>query len=165
MTRKCVRFGNQHQLREAVWLMSQMYRRIKSFTARPLFLQDMEGRLAGELQTRTILAKMAGHLKGRELPDDEALGAQLAESFSRPISEMAETQLPVVEPSDSILDIIRKSVKSTSCVVPVCDEEQRIIGIVDEGQMIRSLGNILHLDNNVAETSSEIPEIKEVGHE
>jgi SulP family sulfate permease len=165
MTRKCVRFGNQHQLREAVWLMSQMYRRIRSFTARPLFLQDMEGRLAGELQTRTILAEMARHLKGKELPDDETLGAQLAESFSRPISDLAETQLPVIKASDSILDIIKKSVKSTSCVVPVCDEERRIMGIIDEGQMIRALGNVLHLDDNVAETSSENPEIKEVGHE
>jgi SulP family sulfate permease len=165
MTRKCVRFGNQHQLREAVWLMSQMYRRIKSFTARPLFLQDMEGRLAGELQTRTILAEMAGHLKGREFPDDEALGARLAESFSQPISRMAETRLPVVEASDSILDIIRKSVQSTSCVVPVCDEEHRILGIVDEGQMIRGLGKVLQLDNHVAEASGSNQEIEEVGNE
>ena len=58
MTRKCIRFGNQHQLREAVWLMSQMYRRIKSYVARPLFLQDAEGRLAGELQTSVIIHAM-----------------------------------------------------------------------------------------------------------
>jgi hypothetical protein len=39
------------------------------------------------------------------------------------------------------------------------------MGIIDEGQMIRALGNVLHLDDNVPETSSENPEIKEVGHE
>jgi len=165
MTRKCVRFGNQHQLREAVWLMSQMYRRIKSFTARPLFLQDMEGRLAGELQTRTILSEMAGHLPPDKLPDDESVGSHLAKSFSKPISQMAETQLPVVSSSGNLLEIIRTSVRSTSCVVAVCDEEKRILGIIDEGQMIRALGKVLNLHDTTGESQNGNPEIEEVGNE
>ncbi len=160
MTRKCVRFGNQHQLREAVWLMSQMYRRIKSHVARPLFLQDTEGRLAGELRTTDILKIMAANLENETLTTDEELGLRLAKSFRQPISEIATTGLPAVHGDNSLLEVMLKSTTDGSAVVPVCDGERRITGVIDEGQMIRAFGHFLHLKEEPARPDK--PEIKEV---
>jgi SulP family sulfate permease len=151
MTRRCIRFGNQHQLREAVWLMSEMYHRSRAYSAPPLFLQDAEGRLAGELRTVSILSEMARHLHMKEEgppQDDEALGERLACSFSRKICEMADTDIPVAYPSDSLVDLLRKTIASPGTVVPVCDAERRILGLVDDGQIIRALGKVLHLHNH-----------------
>ncbi|MGC9451791.1 MAG: SulP family inorganic anion transporter [Oceanipulchritudo sp.] len=163
MTRRCIRFGNQHQLREAVWLMSEMYHRSSSQSAPPLFLQNTEGRLAGELRTITILREMASNIRiGQEgIPeDDEALGERLACSFSRPISELADTDVPVASLSDSLVELLRKASESPGTVVPVCDAERRILGLVDDGQIIRALGKVLHLQNgHPAPDGREIVEV------
>jgi hypothetical protein len=164
MTRKCIRFGNQHQLREAVWLMSEMYRRKASHIARPLFLQDTEGRFAGALQTVSILSEMALHIddQGRSPPgDDEELGTRLAESFTRRINEIAESDLPVASTSDGLIDLMRKTLKGSTTVIPVCDSEHRILGVVDEGQLIRALGEVLHVRDEVeGDSGQEIVEVE-----
>ena len=163
MTRKCIRFGNQHQLREAVWLMSEMYRRKASHVARPLFLQDTEGRLAGALQTVSILSEMALHIDKEDKPppeDDEELGNRLAESFSRRINEIADADLPVATATDNIIDLMRKSIQGSTTVIPVCDPEHRILGVVDEGQLLRALGEILQISDPMQSPSGE--EIVEV---
>ena len=163
MTRKCIRFGNQHQLREAVWLMSEMYRRKVTYSARPLFLQDTEGRLAGQLETLAILREMASHIRMDKLGpprSDEELGNRLAVSFSRPISEIANTDMPVCSETDSLIELLQKAHLIRAGVMPVCDPERRILGVVDEGQLIAALGTALnvHLDREHGEGD----DIKEV---
>ncbi len=49
MSARCIRFGNQHQVREAAWLMSELHKHQRSISPEPLFLQDKEGKLSGEL--------------------------------------------------------------------------------------------------------------------
>ena len=162
MNRKCIRFGNQHQLREAIWLMSEMYRRSTTYSAPPLFLQNMEGRLAGKLHAGVILQEMASNL-GDDLDridDDEELGKMLAQSFSRPISELAETEVPMAGTSDSLVDLLGKSASSKTTVQPVCDAEQRILGLVDEGELIRALAKVLNLSEAPANGSEEIKEVE-----
>jgi anti-anti-sigma factor len=163
MTRKCIRFGNQHQLREAVWLMSEMYRRKVTHSARPLFLQDTEGRLAGELETMSVLKEMTSHLKLEELgrpESDEELGIRLAGSFTRRIAEIATTDMPLASEADPLLDLLQKARHIKAGVMPVCDSEKRILGVIDEGQLICAIGEALniHLDGNI----DEAQDIKEV---
>ena len=164
MTRKCIRFGNQHQLREAVWLMSEMYRRKVTYIARPLFLQDTEGRLAGQLETISVLREMASHIKLDELgppESDEDLGNRLAGSFARQISEIATTEVPMASTTDSLIELIHKACQTKAGVIPVCDQESRILGVVDDGQLISALGQALHLDQpDNPETGEEIREVK-----
>ena len=164
MTRKCIRFGNQHQLREAVWLMSEMYHRSASFSAPPLFLQDTEGRLAGELRAGHILSEMARHIRIDEegAPErDEVLGERLARSFSRPIADLAETAIPVATESDSLAELLVKLLETSGRVVPVCDSERRILGLVDEGMVMRALGQVLKIRDNVpGEEGEEIVEVR-----
>jgi len=165
MTRKCIRFGNQHQLREAVWLMSEMYRRITTYAPPPLFLQDTEGRMAGKLHAVAILSEMASHLNiENEGPpaDDEELGERLARSFTKSINELAETDVPIAAIEDSLEVLLEKSAFSHTTVLPVCNPEKRILGLVDEGQVIRALGKALHLANDSSGANGdEIVEVKE----
>lgn len=162
MNRKCIRFGNQHQLREAIWLMSEMYRRSTTFAAPPLFLQDMEGRLAGKLHAGVILHEMARNLGDdpAAIRDDEELGNRLAKSFSRPISELAETDVPMAHPGDSLVDLLNKATSSKTTVLPVCDPEHRILGLVDEGEITRALAGVLNLKNSPSEGPGEIREVE-----
>ena len=164
MTRKCIRFGNQHQLREAVWLMSEMYRRITTYAPPPLFLQDEEGRMAGKLHAVAIITEMATHLNlDEEGPpaDDEELGERLARSFKKPINELAETDVPIASEEDSLESLIERSSTSKTTILPVCNPERRILGLVDEGQIIRALGKALNLAHSTAGNGGEIVEVKE----
>jgi SulP family sulfate permease len=163
MSRKCIRFGNQHQLREAVWLMSEMYRRVTTFAAPPLFLQDNEGRLAGKLHAIAILREMAGNLPdgdSRPMLDDDDLGNRLARSFSKPITDLAEIDVPIVNPSDSLVDLVEKIAASRTTVLPVCDAERRILGLVDEGEVMRALAEALNLKNGNTAKGEEIVEVE-----
>ncbi|MEX0332473.1 MAG: SulP family inorganic anion transporter [Puniceicoccaceae bacterium] len=163
MTRKCIRFGNQHQLREAVWLMSEMYRRKVTYSARPLFLQDTEGRLAGQLETLAILKEMASHIRLEELgrpASDEELGNRLAGSFSRPISEIANVGMPVCSESNMLINLLQSAGRIQAGVMPVCDPERRILGVIDEGQLIAALGNALNIHLDLDEGEGD--DIKEV---
>jgi SulP family sulfate permease len=163
MSRKCIRFGNQHQLREAVWLMSEMYRRVTTFAAPPLFLQDNEGRLAGKLHAVAILREMAGNLPdgdSRLTLDDDELGNRLARSFSKPIIDLAQTDVPIVNPSDSLVELVEKIATSRTTVLPVCDAERRILGLVDEGEVMRALAEALNLKNGNTAKGEEIVEVE-----
>jgi anti-anti-sigma factor len=163
MSRKCIRFGNQHQLREAVWLMSEMYRRVTTFSAPPLFLQDNEGRLAGKLHAIAVLREMSQHLQeGKDGPvrGDEELGNRLARSFGKPIAELAETDVPVVSPADNLMELVYKVSASRTTVLPVCDAEHRILGLVDEGEVMRALAEALKLKNGVEDEDDSIVEVE-----
>jgi hypothetical protein len=163
MTRRCIRFGNQHQLREALWLMSEMYRRTPTYGAPPLFLQDLEGRLAGELQASRILQEMASHIRADDGPpaDDDALGDRLARSFTRPIAELADPDIPIADTGSSLETLLHQAVETDAGVIPVCDAERRILGLVDESQILRALGRTLKLTNE--DSPSTENEIVEVG--
>jgi SulP family sulfate permease len=163
MTRKCIRFGCQHQLREAIWLMSGLYRRTQSYDAPPLFLQDLEGRMAGKLHAVAIIAEMAAQLKTAhaEPPmDDVQLGQQLARSFSRPIVELAERDVPVAETSDTLLTLLHKAARARTPVLPVCDSEHRIIGLVDDGRILRALADSLKVADAQTAPGEPIEEVE-----
>ncbi len=160
MSRRCIRFGNQHQLREAVWLLREMYRRDKGPQAPSLFLQDTEGRLAGELPVLVILRAMADHLPrdpAEAVPDDPALGALLARPFDRIILELAATDVPVARPGDPLGALLRTIVRAPANTLPVCDAEHRILGLVDEAQLLRALGAALRLRENRKPNGGQSP--------
>jgi CBS domain-containing protein len=92
--------------------------------------------------------------------DDDELGQRLARSFSKPIVELAETDVPVVHPEDSLLDMVHKIAASRTTVLPVCDPERRILGLVDEGEVMRALAEALNLKNGNGTDGDDIVEVK-----
>jgi CBS domain-containing protein len=111
----------------------------------------------------SVLKEMTSHLKLEELgrpESDEELGIRLAGSFTRRIAEIATTDMPLASEADPLLDLLQKARHIKAGVMPVCDSEKRILGVIDEGQLICAIGEALniHLDGNI----DEAQDIKEV---
>ena len=64
MSPRCIRFGNQHQLREATWLMSELYRHTRTISPETLFLQR---KLAG---TYLLCARLGARVRARPLLEE-----------------------------------------------------------------------------------------------
>ncbi len=145
MTARCIRFGNEHQLREAVWLMSELHKHTKAISPQPLFLQDREARLGGELSPWRLLAALSAGASddaGREL-DDEALAERFRRDFSRSITAIARKDLLRLDTNTSLADLIEVSVQQDLHVLPICDQEGRIKGLVNADDLLRGLQQML----------------------
>ncbi|MFW6303914.1 MAG: HPP family protein, partial [Candidatus Sumerlaeota bacterium] len=148
ITRNCIRFGHQHQLREAVWLMSQMLTRMKTHEPQPLFLQDREGRLAGVLSVWRLLREMTRDMDTKEMlaMSDAELGEALARRFHEPITDMARKDMPRYQLDMPFGEMLARSVSENLRVLPVCDEGGRVVGLVNQSDLLKGLGKVLHMD-------------------
>ena len=147
MTRQCIRFGSSHTVREAVWLMSEANRRDPALGPQPLFLQDQEGKLAGELTPWQLLGEMAAALEGTraEEMDSQELGRRLSEPFGKVIGTLARTDQPVLGKNTSLARLVRIAVERDMRVIPICDEGGRVVGLVRELDLIHGIGQALHV--------------------
>jgi CBS domain-containing protein len=147
MTRHCIRFGQEHQLREAVWLMSEMSRRRKTSEAQPLFLQNREGKLAGELSMWRLLREMVEGKAAEELcrTDDAELARRMSGRFHTPISDLAQRDAPSFAMETPLSVLLRRSVVEDRRVLPICDEGGRIVGLVTESDLLIAVGKILRV--------------------
>ncbi|HUT23077.1 MAG TPA: SulP family inorganic anion transporter [Sumerlaeia bacterium] len=147
MTRHCIRFGQEHQLREAIWLVSEMNRRRKTAEDQPLFLQDREGKLAGELSTWRLLREMAAGKAAAELcrMDDAELARHMSDRFQTPIHDLARRDVSSFAMETPLSVLLRKSVAEDRRVLPVCDEGGRLVGLVRESDLLIAVGKVLRV--------------------
>ena len=145
MTRKCIRFGNQHQLREAIWLMSEMHKRSTSLSASPLFLQDIDGKLFGKLNTWQIISTLAGAIEKTEVDEltNEQLAQLLREPFTTSIKTIARSNLTSHSESACLGELLVSSVHEDLEVIPVCDNEGRIMGMVDQQHLLQGVNKLI----------------------
>ncbi len=145
MTRRCIRFGNEHQLREAVWLMSELHKHTGAIAPQPLFLQDREARLGGELSPWRLLEALAAGARDADAAtlDDEALGARLRRDFTRPIRDIARRDLPQLRGETSLADLLEVTLRDRLQVLPICDADGRIHGLVTADQLLAGLHRAL----------------------
>ena len=145
MSSRCIRFGDQHQLREAVWLMSELHKHTKAISPEPLFLQDREARLGGELSPWSVLQALAGGAEGRDPDelDDAAVGECLRRDFKTSIQAIARHDVAGVEVTTPLARIIEKLVDQDLQVLPVCDVDGRITGLVSADGSLRALQQTL----------------------
>lgn len=142
MSPRCIRFGNEHQLREAMWLMSEMQKHMESSTVQPLFLQDREGKLAGEL---TIWRQMEQLVKKIDPADlngitDQELGERFRSQLTLSINKMAHTDLDRLGVETTLAELLFASVDNDLSVIPICDADGRIIGLVDQVDLLAGVG-------------------------
>ena len=156
MSTRAIRFGNEHQLREAMWLVSEMQKRMARPTAQPLFLQDREGKLAGELSMWAQLEQLSKGLSppGAAEVDDQQLGALFRRHLTRSIGTLANTKLQRQIKSTSLAALMQLSVQSGMHVLPISDDDARLAGLVDQMDLLTGLG--LALD--VAPVRAAAPE-------
>ncbi|NQU44388.1 STAS domain-containing protein [bacterium] len=160
MTRHCIRFGHQHQLREAVWLLAEMARRTPAMETPSLFLQNKEGRLAGKLSVWRLVEEMARSLNLSEMKNltDPEIGTRLRQNFQKPIDRIARTDLPEFKLETPLAQLLRSSVKNDLRVLPVCDDGRRVIGLISEHDLLRAIGKILEQTSRIAVTPTDRPQ-------
>jgi SulP family sulfate permease len=141
MSKQCIRFGNKHQLREAVWLISELHQHTKSLSSEPLFLQDREGKLFGELSPWQILGELAAGAEGHDVKDlsDEQVAALLRRDFVKPIRLIARTDVALGSPDSSLVHVLEASIQNDQQVVPICDGEGRMKGMLSSDDIVRGL--------------------------
>lgn len=156
LSKRILRFGNQHQLREAVWLLSEMLKHTQERTAQPLFLQNSEGKLDSVITLWDVLKALG---QGYEIDeademDDAALGKRMRDQFLISIDSIAQGNLPHLR-LDSRLDTALSAARDHKLQsVPVCDEEGRLAGMISPMGFIKGLGTVL--DFNPAD---ELPKV------
>ena len=146
ISRRCIRFGITHPLREGVWLLSELYQRSLPAETQTLFLQNKEGKLGAKLTTWDLLREMR-----RDVKSDNVAEA-LRENFNTPIKDIARGDLPHFTERTPLLELIEISVKNDLRVLPVCDNEKRVVGVVDQSSMLRGVGEMLGLKADASTT-------------
>jgi SulP family sulfate permease len=147
MSLRFIRFGNQHQLREAVWLMSEMLQHTKSISPEPLFLQDREGKLFGELSPWRILRALTIGTDASKDDDrsDQDLGKLMRRDFTKTIDTIARLDVGRLGVDASLARLLESSVQKDMQVTPVCDAEGRIKGLVSDDDLLLGLQQALVL--------------------
>lgn len=145
VSKRSIRFGYQHQLREAVWLMSGLLEHSKSLHPEPLFLQSREARLFGELSPWRALRTLT-----RDLTSDELAGASDAEVAERLRQHLGESIATIARQDVGDLGgraplacVIEQSLRLEQLVVPVCHEDGRLKGQVTSDAMLHGLRSLL----------------------
>lgn len=141
MNRRFLRFGNDHQLREALWLLTEM---IKSHRAGPrpwLFLQDREGRMAEGLSLPQILGELTSHPGFHSHPgaSNAEMAAFFKERYIKPINSLVTGTIQCVPGSANVPTILAAVVRNKGRSVPVLDEEGRMTGIIEQRRILMEL--------------------------
>jgi SulP family sulfate permease len=138
---RCLRFGNQHQVREAAWLMSELHKGQRVAAPEPLFLQDREGRLAGELTPWRLLATLVEEvdLAASADLDDHRIGELLRQNLNRTIDTVARTDPEILDPDTPLARLLEVSVARGAQVLPITDDAARIQGLVSATALLRGL--------------------------
>ncbi|MBN1867072.1 STAS domain-containing protein [Candidatus Sumerlaeota bacterium] len=147
MTRRCVRFGEGHSLREAVWLLSGLIQRGDGSDANALFLQDRRGSLAAEITPRLLLERMVSGWDPSRDPDmsDSEMGRRFGEHFAEVLADVARKEMPRLTPETRLASLLRLVTRSEAGIVPICDASGRLAGQVGLDDLIVGLGQILDL--------------------
>ena len=144
MSPQCIRFGNKHQLREAVWLLSELHKHTKAISYQPLFLQDREGKLFGELSPWRVLgALVEGAVSCNPDADDAEVAKALRRDFTRPIRTIARTGLAWHAPGTPLTEVLQAAVRTGEHVTPICDAEGRVKGLLRADDLLRAVDDLL----------------------
>ncbi len=149
MQRRCLRFGSHHQIREAMWLVSQFQKKMNTEHPQTVFLQDREGRLCAELTIHSILRELA-----RSTPenctaamDDMELAGTLATRLFNSIEEIARMDPVMLRRETPLVEAFAHAARHTFRSMPVSDAHGRLIGVFDEVAMLRGLTKLLQAEH------------------
>ena len=147
MSKRILRFGSQHQIREATWLISEMMKHQASKATQPLFLQGGDGTLDSELNLWSLLKSLCQEvdLGEAEQMTDAELGRLVKKAFPTRISQIARSDLPKIDPSTSIQALLLYSRDYALRSLPICDESNRLTGMVSSTGLLRGISEALNL--------------------
>ncbi|NNC90197.1 MAG: STAS domain-containing protein [Akkermansiaceae bacterium] len=149
LNRRAIRFGNQHQLREAIWLMSEMHMHTDPATPQPLFLQDTEAKIAGQLSPWRLIGEMTRGLDFQALAkaSDKEVAESLRTHLTTRINTICRTDLPRLETEAGLGELLTAMAAGDDQVLPVCDGEGRIMGLVEQYPLLRAVAERIHKED------------------
>jgi len=129
---KILRFGNQHQIREATWLVSEMMKHRKQKLPQPLFLQDRDGKLHSELPLHLLLKALTEGIDPKRISSmsDEEIVGEMRLNFGRSILEITRKEIPRIKADCPFHTVAEISQKSELKTLPIIDENGRLSGLV-----------------------------------
>ncbi len=148
MQKRCLRFGSRHQLREAMWLISQFQKRMGTGHPQTVFLQDEEGRLCAELSVRSILRNLASVLpgEGSPMPDDARLAALIEPRLFAGIGQISGKDPVTLDAGTPLAEVFLRAARHGFRPMPVSDQHGRLSGVFDEMAMLRGLTRLLQAE-------------------
>ncbi len=161
MQKRCLRFGESHQVREAMWLVSQFQKRMQTVHPQSVFLQSREGKLTSELDIPSILRHLAKSVgTGDSTPkDEEALSRQIAPHLFDSIRSIARDASGTVSHDTPLADVFWQASQQGFRAMPVADSHGRLCGVFDEIAMLRGLTRILQADQAKAAAAPTPPPV------
>lgn len=138
-------FGSEHQTREAVWLLSETQKFKSSINPEPLFLQDRNGALFGELSRWHVLRALVdgSDEAADEGMDDAQVAEMLRRKFMRRINEIARQDVVHHLPEAPLGSLLRTSAGNDQGVVPICDSHGRLKGYCTSNALLEGLDDAL----------------------
>jgi SulP family sulfate permease len=148
MQKKCLRFGEGHQVREAMWLVSQFQKRMKTDHPLTVFLQDREGRLSAEVSARAILRDLAAAVPEQNVKQmsDERLAELVAPRLYGGIEAIARREPVSLLPDAPMAEAFARAARHGFRPMPVSDTHGRLLGVFDEMAMLRGLTRLLQAE-------------------
>jgi sulfate permease, SulP family len=141
MNRRFLRFGMDHQIREALWLLTEMIKSGRGGPRPMLFLQDTEGRMADGLSLREFFNELTRHPELHSHP--EASPMELAEylrhGYTESIRGLVEGVMQSVPGSAELPAVLAASARNRGGAVPVLDEEGRMTGLIEHKRILEEL--------------------------
>lgn len=149
MQKRCLRFGEGHQVREAMWLVSQFQKRMNTTHPQSVFLQSKEGKLTSELDIPSILKHLAkGIDRTTNIPmDEDALAKNIEPRLFEDIQKIARPAEVTVNHDSRLSEVLWQASKNGFRAIPVADAHGRLCGAFDEIAMLRGLTKLLHVDH------------------
>jgi CBS domain-containing protein len=141
MNHRFLRFGMDHQIREALWLLTEMIKSGRGGPRPMLFLQDTEGRMADGLTLREFFDELTRHPEFHSHPDASAtdLAEYLRDGYTEPISGLVNGVMQSVPGSAELSAVLAASARNHGGAVPVLDEEGRMTGLIEHKRILEEL--------------------------
>lgn len=125
---------------EKVW---SVLRRFQTHGVGALVITDDQGHLVGLLSERDLVIGMA--TRGKHLFDVE-------------VREVMSKQVPTCRPGESVVQIMQAMTDRRSRQLPVIDEEDRLIGIISLGDVVKARLEDVDLENKVLRDMTRVHE-------
>ncbi|HAX37765.1 MAG: hypothetical protein A2087_07455 [Spirochaetes bacterium GWD1_61_31] len=141
-----LRFGMDHQLREALWLFNAWLDSGRAGSRPTVFLQNQAGKMAGAIGLRRILGRLADIEAVRKHPEasNEQLAAWIRSDYIHPITAMASAETIAVNDSADLPAIMLAALRNPETCVPVLDDEGRMSGVIQPEVLLGALAKAIN---------------------
>ena len=77
---------------------------------------------------------------------DEEIGKHLSQNFRKSIQTMAQANPKHFDINAPFSKLLLTSTVNDMRVLPICDKEERVVGIVGQNDLLSGLGNVLEME-------------------